>query len=50
MKYMLLYKVVCYAYGVLLRPVLLKAIDDPNQEWDDALMKAADALFDYQTS
>jgi len=31
-----------------IRPILLKAVDDPNEEWDDALMRIADAIFGYK--
>ena len=33
-------------YNVM-RPILKKAIDDPDQEWDDRLMAAADAFFGW---
>ena len=31
----------------VMRPILLKAVDDPEAEWDDRLMQAADAFFGY---
>jgi len=34
-------------YAVM-RPILLKAVNDPDQEWDDMLMRIADALFGYK--
>jgi len=33
-------------YSVM-RPILLKAVDDPEQEWDDRLMAACDAFFNW---
>jgi len=32
-----------------LRPLLLRAIDDPDTEWDDRLMDILDDLFDKMT-
>ena len=48
MIYKGMYQVLCLAYGTLLRPLLVKAIDDPNEEWDDLLVSAVDRLFDYK--
>jgi hypothetical protein len=42
--------VILVVLGVLykaMRPILLKAIDDPEAEWDNRLMAAADSLFGY---
>lgn len=36
------------AYKYLLRDILLKAIDDPDEEWDDTVMEIIDRLFDYK--
>ena len=33
-------------YSVM-RPILKKAVDDPDAEWDDRLMAAVDALFGW---
>ena len=33
-------------YSVM-RPILAKAVDDPDAEWDERLMQAADAFFGY---
>lgn len=35
------------AYRFLLRPLVLKAIDDPNETWDNVVMEMLDRLFDY---
>lgn len=36
-------------YSVM-RPILLKAVNDPEAEWDDRLMAAADAFFKWEPS
>lgn len=46
--YQAVYNVLCMVYRQVLRPVLLKAIDDPNQTWDDVLMTMVDGLFNYK--
>lgn len=35
------------AYQVVLRDLLKKAIDDPEAQWDDAVLKVLDAIFEY---
>lgn len=42
-----IYRMVCQLYADLLREILLKAVDDPNSDWDDFLMSLADKLFGY---
>ena len=32
----------------VMRPILLKAVNDPDQEWDDMLMRVCDALFGWE--
>jgi hypothetical protein len=32
----------------VMRPILKKAVDDPEAEWDDRLMAAADAFFGWE--
>ena len=46
--YQTVYRVLCMVYAQVLRPVLFKAIDDPNQAWDDVLMTMVDGLFNYK--
>lgn len=36
-------------YAKMIRPILLKAIDDPEQEWDDVMMTVVDRIFNYQS-
>jgi len=47
MKLLAMNKLMCMAYQEVLRSMLLKAIDDPNQEWDDMVIKSLDRLFGY---
>lgn len=35
------------AYKLILRDLLKNAIDDPNQEWDDLVLKILDSVFGY---
>ena len=35
-------------YRHMLRALILKAIDDPDEDWDDAAMDIMDRLFDYE--
>ena len=35
-------------YRHLLRPLVYKAIDDPDEEWDDFAMEILDRLFGYE--
>ena len=36
------------AYKMILRDLLVSAIDDPNQEWDNVVLDITDKIFDYQ--
>ena len=46
--YKQLYLVLCFAYAKSLRPILLKAIDDPDTDWDDVAMDIIDSIFNYK--
>jgi len=35
------------AYKTLLRPLVVKAVNDPDADWDDVLMGVIDRIFDY---
>lgn len=48
MIYKGLYEVLCLVYATMLRPLLVKAIDDPDEEWDDILLAAVDRFFNYK--
>ena len=43
-----MYTVACEAYEEFIRELILKAIDDPDEEWDDLSMKAMDFIFQYK--
>jgi len=47
MIYAALYKIVCMAYGQVLRPLLKKAVDDPESDHDEVIMSILDNLFGY---
>ena len=47
MKYTIFKKVADMIYSAILRPLLVKAIDDPEEEWDDDVLKMVDAFFGY---
>ena len=36
------------AYARVLRPLLLKAIDDPDEQWDDYVLAILDKIFEYR--
>lgn len=48
MKATLLLKIVQMLYKAILRGLLLKAIDDPDTEWDDIVLSIVDRAFDYK--
>jgi len=35
------------AYKMILRDLLVAAIEDPDQEWDDIVLDILDKIFDY---
>ena len=47
MKYLAIFNILQMVYGQILRPLLMKAINDPNEEWDDVVLAMVDRLFDY---
>lgn len=47
-KYVLIYTLLKQVYANLLRPLLVKAIDDPEEEWDEIVLKMVDGLFGYK--
>ena len=48
MWYVMLYKALCMVYASGLRPLVVKAIDDPDSEIDDIALKIIDSLFNYE--
>ena len=47
MKVAALLAIARMAYKLILRGLLKSAIDDPNSEWDDMVLKGLDAIFGY---
>ena len=47
MTLQIILKVASALYSVM-RPILLKAVNDPDAMWDDRLMAAADGLFGWK--
>lgn len=45
--YKILFGLMTQAYGTILRPLLVKAIEDPETEWDDIAIEICDRLFNY---
>jgi hypothetical protein len=45
--YNALYRLTCFAYSTILRSVLQKAIDDPEEEWDELVIEICDRIFEY---
>ena len=45
--YAALYQLACMAYRMILRSLLLKAVDDPDEQWDDILLSIVDKIFNY---
>lgn len=36
------------ALYAIMRPILKKAVNDPDADWDDILMRVADAIFEWK--
>jgi len=43
-----IFKIMSMAYAVILRGLLIQAIDNPNEEWDDHVLLMCDTLFGYK--
>lgn len=48
MKIMLILSIMGTLYKMVLRNLLVKAIDDPDEEWDDLILIMADGVFNYK--
>ncbi|MBU2249470.1 MAG: hypothetical protein KKD77_22170 [Gammaproteobacteria bacterium] len=46
MRLTIIWPIACQLYKIF-RPILIKAVDDPNAEWDDYIMSIADKVFGY---
>lgn len=47
MLYKQLYNILAMVYSSLLRGLVVKAVSDPDEEWDDILLDVLDRLFGY---
>ena len=47
MNPVLILKIVGELYRVALRDLLIKAVEDPNEQWDDFLLGVFDVIFGY---
>lgn len=47
MKYLALWNLASLAYGTILRKILVKAINNPDEEWDDVVLGICDRIFDH---
>ena len=47
MKIAALMAIARMAYKLILRDLLKKAIDDPNEEWDEMVLSILDSVFGY---
>ena len=48
MIYKVIYRALQLVYADILRPLLIKAIDDPDSEADEFALSIIDKLFDYK--
>jgi len=48
MKASAILAIVSMAYKLILRDLLVKAISDPNEEWDDIVLSICDSIFNYK--
>ena len=47
MKIAAIYQLACMAYKLILRSMLVKAIENPDEEWDDFILSFCDKIFNY---
>jgi len=47
MTYQALYQLLCTAYKMVLRDLVVKAMNDPNSDWDEVALKMLDGMFSY---
>ena len=47
MKWLVIFGLVRTIYAKILRPLLVKAIDDPDEDWDDVVLRIVDRVFEY---
>ena len=49
MKVTIILKIVGILYNHILRDLLIKYVNDPDNEWDERLIKALDEFFGYSS-
>jgi len=49
-KFEALWKLAKMAYSLVLRPLLVAAVEDPDKEWDDVILGIVDRLFEYEVA
>jgi len=47
MRSMIIWEIASMVYARLLRDLIVKAINDPDSDWDDVLLRIVDSIFDY---
>ena len=50
MKIIKLWVIIKLVYKEILRPLLVEAIENPEKEWDDWVLKFLDSIFEYDGS
>jgi len=48
MKIVVLWNIAKIAYATILRALVIKATSNPDEEWDEAILRMLDALFEYK--
>ncbi|GAJ06862.1 unnamed protein product [marine sediment metagenome] len=46
-KIPVIFALIQIAYRMILRDLLVSAIEDPNTEWDDIVLEICDKIFSY---
>lgn len=48
MKSLMIWEIACMIYAKILRDLLVEAVDNPDREWDNVVLRVVDSIFDYQ--
>jgi len=48
MKWEAMIALIQMAYSFILRPLLVNAINDPDQDWDNKVLDIIDRIFQYE--
>ena len=46
-KFETVYNILSLAYAKLLRTLIVKAVQDPEEQWDDFVLQLLDKFFNY---